>query len=320
MSPDSASSPSLGPRCGGCQYDLRGSGRSEHCPECGCSLASNTIWPDDPSRLEPEAAFTRSGLKSLAFCAWFSAAPMSGLMLVPACAQVVMLLVAMGTLARVAGWMKFRRSPLRRFDDIGFERSMRLPTIVEPLMAWSTIVILTLVMTGNLSTLALPPALAAWSLAGVAGLLSPTITGIRLARRLDDPLMRFTGVAAISATLLAGVVSFAVLVLMFTSIANPNASTPTIQVTVIVLAVISLIASAIAAHLTRVLITGIQLVFLDDHVEHGRRGPTTTRIGGAWIHFQGGRVVKPTRLRPVNTESIPLEPESPTEPGSTGDA
>lgn len=285
-----------------------------NCPECGCSLASNTVWPDDPSRLDPEAAFTRSGLESLATCAWFSAAPISGLMLVPVCAQLVMLLVAMGTLARVAGWRKFRRSPLRRFDEIGFERSIRLPTILEPIVAWATIVILALVMTGNLPPLTLPLALAAWSLAGVTGLLSPSITGIRLGRRLDDPLMRFTGVTAISATLIAGVVSLAVLALMVISIVNPKPLSAPLQVTLIVLAIISLVASVIAAHLTRVLITGIQVVFLDDHVEHGRRGPTTTRIGGAWIHFRGGRVAQPARLTPVNTESIPLEPES------TGDA
>lgn len=311
MSTNAGNLGNLGPRCGTCGYDLRGSGRSANCPECGAALASNTIWPEDPSRVDPGSAFSRSGLDSLAMGAWTSAAPISGLMLAPLCAQIAMLLVTMCTILRIHGWRQFRRSPLRRFDEIGFERSMRIPTFVEPVAAFITLVVFGLVVAGPLPRVALLIALAGWSIAGVAGLLSPLIAGFRLGRRLDDSVMRFVGMVAIAASLIAGIFSLGLISLVSVGTVTATPLSSPLQITLVVVTIISLLSSVLAAHLTRVMITGIQAVFLDDHVEDRRRGPTRTRIGGAWIHFRRGRAANPVRSDPVNRDSIPLEPERP---------
>ena len=311
MTTDSANLGNLGPRCGTCEYDLRGSRRSTNCPECGAALASNTIWPDEPSRMDSGAAFSKSGLESLAMSSWVSAAPVSGLMLAPLCAQAAMILVALCTLMRVFSWRQFHRSPLRRFDEIGFERSMRIPTIVEPIAAFITLAVFGFLVSGTVPRLTLLMALAVWSIAGVAGLLSPLITGLRLGTRLDDPIMRFVGLVAINAAVIAGVCSLGLISLVSVGTITSTPLSPPLQITLVVAATISSLGSILAAHLTRVMITGIQSVFLDDHVEDRHRGPTRTRIGGAWMHFHRGRAVNPVKSAPANREPIPLEPERP---------
>jgi hypothetical protein len=123
--------------------------------------------------------------------------------------------------------------------------------------------------------------------------------------------MRFVGLVAIAASLIAGIFSLGLISLVSVGTVTATPLSSPLQITLVVVAIISLLGSVLAAHLTRVMITGIQAVFLDDHVEDRRRGPTRTRIGGAWIHFRRGRAVNPVRSAPVNQDPIPLEPKRP---------
>lgn len=271
------------PRCGECGYDLRGSHRSEQCPECGRPLHASDLWVEDPSNLDPGTALERSGFGPLAWSSWISAGAVSTLLAIPWFGVVGMLGLWLATLGRLAGWWRFRTGPLRRFDDIGFERAIRVPSLLEPLAGLMCFVVAIAAISGRLPASAVLVALAVWNLVGLVGLLLPTVVALRLGRQADDVPMRFVGGLAIVLTLVTGLLGLGVLAIRFTVAEGLTTWTWGIGTPILIGTGLTTLGSMAIAHLVSVLIHGIDGVLLESHIDARARGPQQVKVGGALI-------------------------------------
>ena len=118
-------------RCAACGYDLRGLVDPDRCPECGGTVTASMLAPVVASEPDAGDAIERSGLGLIAAATWCSAIPLSGLMLKPYVGGLLVVVFLFGTLARLVGWYRFRRGPLRAFDEIRFEMVVRVVTFLE---------------------------------------------------------------------------------------------------------------------------------------------------------------------------------------------
>lgn len=295
-------------RCGACGYDLRGLLDPDRCPECGTEVTVSMLEP--VARSEPDAgdAIERSGIGIIAAATWASFVPLSGLMLKPYIGGLLVVIFLFGSLARLAGWIRFLRGPLREFDEIRFELVVRIVTFLE-------LGLVLAIIAGAFGPWAIPLE-AWWGLATIAtliggwGIVLPAISTILLGRRVADPVLRGVGFATIIATGLS-----IPLIAVATSLSfslRISGTPPTDAQTIFFYGclVTGLALAAIAAHLGRIAITGLQSVLLELFVAKTSDRPRRVKIGGAWISAMRGprpEVVHDS----VDAESIPLSPRKP---------
>ncbi len=265
---------------------------------------------EDPSDLDPGTALERSGFGPLGWTSWISAAAASTLLAIPWIGMVGMLALWFATLGRLVGWWRFRRGPLRRFDDIGFERAIRVPTLLEPLAGLVCFVTAIAAISGRLPVWAVLAALAAWNLVGLVGLLLPTVVALRLGRQIDDVPMRFVGGLAIVLTLVTGLLGLGVLAIRASIAGGPTTWSWGIGTPILVGTGLASLGSMAIAHLVNVLVHGIEGVLLESHIDARARGPQQVKVGGALITVGGGaeRARAPDR---GSRETAPLPLEDP---------
>ncbi|MCP4833975.1 MAG: hypothetical protein GY895_04355 [Phycisphaera sp.] len=295
-------------RCGACEYDLRGLIDPDRCPECGTKVTVSMLEPAIASEPDAGDAIERSGLGIIAAATWASFIPLSGLMLKPYIGGLLVVIFLFGSLARLVGWIRFLRGPLREFDDIRFELVVRIVTFLE-------IGLLAVIVIGALGRWTIP--IDMWwglvtigTLIGGSAIALPAFSTILLGRRVSDPVLRGVGFATIIAT---GLSVPLILVATFVSFNLQVRRTPPSDVQTIIYfgsLVTGLALAAIAAHLGRIAITGLQSVLLELFIAKTSDRPRRVRIGGAWISADKGP--RPEIVHdPVDAEPIPLSPRKP---------
>lgn len=253
-------------------------------------------------------AVERSGLGLIAACTWCSALLLCGLILKPYLGGLILFVFLLASLARLQGWMRWRRGPLRDFDEMDFGRIIRLMTMLELGFA-----LVMLVLTFGPWTIPMN----AWTLIGSIGVLiggidiaAPAIFAARLGRRMDDPVLKLIGVAGGLLGLLTILPS---LIAMFFSNSLQMRGTPfqTIEGVVVSTCIgTSLLGTAISAHLGRIAIAGLQSTLLESFIESRSNQHAGVRVGGAWISTEAGRGGEDDPSTP-DAPAIPLSPRKP---------
>lgn len=200
-------------QCGACGYDLRGSGRSGRCPECGADL---TTIPNDPTTIADQ-----SGLDLVAGSLLASVPAVSGVLLFGLIGRIAAVLAALWLGFRLAGMLRLHRGPLRAAVPPELRRVLWTTTIAE--LATALPAALMLIVSPGLPSPRLwsIATFGAWSLVAGLGLIAIAITMHGVARRLETAWA--SGAATIGAVLcLIATVS----TLILTAVAFGIASAP----------------------------------------------------------------------------------------------